>query len=59
MTIAYEIIATIQKLPNPHPNMRFLISLANHAFLNGGLTDKQVAAYNSLVDRLEPATSND
>lgn len=52
MTPAIEIIETIQKLPAKDRSMKFLVSLANHAFSKGYLTEKQEIAYAQVLERI-------
>ena len=52
MTSAIEIIETIQKLPAKDRNIKFLVSLANHAFSKGYLTEKQEIAYAQVIERI-------
>lgn len=52
MTSAIEIIETIQKLPAKDRSIKFLVSLANHAFSKGYLTEKQEIAYAQVLERI-------
>ena len=52
MINAYDIIATIQRLPTVHRAMPFLTSLASSAFKYGSLTDRQQAAFLRILDQI-------
>lgn len=56
MSTARDIIQTIKKVPNGHRCMPFLVSLANWAFTQGGLTEKQEVAYKKVLDVLDLKT---
>lgn len=47
-----DIVKTIQQVPVGHNSIPFFVSLANHAFWHGGLTERQERAYLAKIESL-------